>query len=52
MQMLQPDIHQNGSAQAELGLKPSKASRNKECSTILSKRSLRTELSIDNNHLQ
>ena len=47
MQMLPPHINQNGSAQAELGRKPSIASANKECSTIVSNRSLRTELSIE-----
>ena len=52
MQMLQPDINKNGSAQAEVGRKPSIASVIKECSTILINRSLRTELSIDKNHLQ
>ena len=52
MQMLQPDIHQNGSAKDELGRKPSIASANNECSTILSNKRLRTELSIDKNHLQ
>ena len=51
MQMLQPDINQNGSAKAELGRKPSIASANKEYITNLSSRSLRTELSIDKNHL-
>ena len=50
--MLQPDIDQNGSALPELGRKPSIASANKECSTILSNESLRTELSIDKNYLQ
>ena len=50
--MRQPDIHQNGSVYAELGRKPPIASANKECNTILSNRSLRTELSIDKNHLQ
>ena len=44
MQMLPPHINQNGS---ELGRKPYKASTNKECSTILSNRSRRTELSIE-----
>ena len=39
-------------AKGQLGRKPSIASLNKECSTILSNRSLRTELSIDKNHLQ
>ena len=48
MQMLPPHINQNGSAKVELGRKPSIASANKECSTILSNRSLRTELSIEN----
>ena len=52
MQILQPDIHHNVSAYAELGRKPSIAPANKECSTILSNRSLWTELSIDKNHLQ
>ena len=52
MQMRQPHINQNGSAQAELGRKPSIASANKECNKILSNRSLRTELSIDKNNLQ
>ena len=37
MQMRQPDIHQNGSALAELGRIPSIASANKECSTIFNK---------------
>ena len=47
MQMLQPHINQNGSAWAELGRNPYKESANKECSTILSNRSLRTELYIE-----
>ena len=47
--LFQSDINQNGSAKAELGRKPSIASVNKECSTIVSNRSLRTELSIDKN---
>ena len=42
----------NATAQAELGRKPSIASANKECSTILSNRSLRTELSIEKIFLQ
>ena len=50
--MQQSDINQNGSASAELGLKPSKASTNKENSTILRNISLRAELSINKNHLQ
>ena len=48
MQILPLHINQNGSGKAELGRKPSVASENKECSTILSNRSLRTELSIEN----
>ena len=47
MQMLPPHINQNGSAKVEWGRKLSIASSNKECITILSNRSLRTELSID-----
>ena len=50
MQILQPHIHQNGCALAEYGRKPSIASANKEGSTILSSRSLRTELSVDKNY--
>ena len=48
MQMLlPPHINQKGSVYAELVRKPSIASANKECSTILSNRSLQTELSIE-----
>ena len=50
MQMLPPNINQNGSTKGEFGrTKPSIASANTECSTILSNRSLRTELSIEKN---
>ena len=52
MQMLHPHINQNWSAYSELGRKPIIASANKECNTILINRSLRTDLSIDKNHLQ
>ena len=49
--MHQPDITQNRSAWAEMGHKLSIALTNKEYSTILRNRSLRTELSIDINPL-
>ena len=52
MQILPPHLNQNWSAYAELGRKPYKASANKECSTALSNRSLRTELSIEKKKLQ
>ena len=52
MQMLPPHINQNGFAWAELGRNPYKESANKECSKILSNRSLRTELYIEQKFLQ